>query len=353
MLFSLGSNGSGQLGLRHDEDLSTPAPVSLDSSNQAFPNAIKHIAAGGNHTVILCNNGTAFASGDNTDGRCATGVYESIGKFQRIPSPEGAKGLWYDVAATWSATILTAAHGEEVWVCGSGGSGELALGEGVREAKHLTRVPVFPPSCKRVVQLAGCMAHVVAVLDDGEVWGWGKGRKGQLGAVLEDSWKPRKIDGLQFKVERAVCGKDFTCLVGDRTSGEMAMLGPDGRDRFGLKVQAPAKIPRWQEVHASWGNVFVLEETGKILSWGRDDHGQLPPQGLPTIAKIAAGSEHCLALTVDGKVLAWGWGEHGNCGEDVDAEGDVKGKWNELKVSGEIINLFAGCATSFIAVEEP
>ncbi|KAM0720452.1 hypothetical protein Q7P37_004588 [Cladosporium fusiforme] len=353
MLFALGSNGSGQLGLGHDEDLSTPATVSLNSSTQPFPSAIKRLVAGGNHTVVLCNDGTAFASGDNSDGRCATAAQEGAGNFHQIPSLENENRPWDDVAATWSATVLTRGNGAEVWTCGTGDSGELALGEGTRNAKHLTRVHDFPPSGKRVVQLAACMAHAVAVLDDGEVWGWGKWRKGQLGTVSEDSWKPRKVGGLEFSVEKAVCGKDFTCLVGERDSGELAMLGPNGRDRFGLKTQAPVKVPGWGEVHASWGNVFVLEETGKIVAWGRDDHGQLPSPGLPSVTKIAAGSEHCLALTVDGEVLAWGWGEHGNCGEHIDAKGDVKGRWNGLEISGEVVDLFAGCATSFISVRGP
>lgn len=353
MLFALGSNGSGQLGLGHDEDLSAPASISLNLPGQNSPITIKRLAAGGNHTVIVCKDGAAFASGDNSDGRCATGVQEEAGKFQQIANPESGRESWDDVAATWSATILAREQGRELWACGTGDSGELALGEGMREAKQLTRLPDFPPSGKRVVQLAACMAHVVAVLDGGEVWGWGKGRKGQLGGVFEDTWVPRKVEGLGFKVERAVCGKDFTCLFGDRVSGDMAMLGPNGRDRFGLKEQAPLKVPGWKEVQASWGNVFVLEETGKIVSWGRDDHGQLPPRGLPDIARIAAGSEHCLALTLDGKVLAWGWGEHGNCGEPTDAKGDVKGKWTELRVSGQVQDLFAGCATSFIDVKEP
>ena len=125
------------------------------------------------------------------------------------------------------------------------------------------------------MQVMACMAHVVAVLDDGGVYGWGKGRKGQLGDVGADSWTPRRVSGLQVKVERAVCGKDFTCLFGNARDGEVQMLGPDGRDRFNLKSSTPLKVPGWKGVCASWGNVFVLQDNGRLLAWGRDDHGQL------------------------------------------------------------------------------
>jgi protein ATS1 len=349
MLYALGSNGSGQLGLGHDEDMNTPQCVSSVYLDQDSAVSIKRIAAGGNHTVILHSNGRAFSTGDNNDGRCATNGTGPLGEFREVGGPNGsATPSWEDVAATWSATILTRDQGREVWVCGTGGSGELALGDGVLEAKQLTRVPNFPPEGTRVIQTAACMAHVVAVLDDGQVWGWGKGRKGQLGGVVQDAWSPRRVDDTSFEVSRAACGKDFTCVAANQKSGDVAMLGPNGRDRFDLKANVPCGVPGWKEISASWGNVFVLRDTGRLFAWGRDDHGQLPPDGLPLIAKIAAGSEHCLALTLDGKVMAWGWGEHGNCGEHTDEKGDVKGKWNELDVPGRVIDVFGGCATSFI-----
>jgi protein ATS1 len=352
MLFALGSNGSGQLGLGHDEDMATPQSVPAASLGIDVSSKIKRLAAGGNHTIALSSDGRAFSAGDNSDGRCGTGGHEQSSEFQEIHAPEDQSSQWEDVAATWSASVLVRKGGEEVWVCGSGDSGELGLGDGVREAKHLVQIPDFPPTGTRVVQVVACMAHVIAVLDDGGVYGWGKGRKGQLGNIGADSWTPRHLSGLQFKVERAVCGKDFTCLFGEARVGEVQMLGPDGRDRFNLKASAPSRVSGWKRICASWGNVFVLQENGRLIAWGRDDHGQLPAQNLPVIATVAAGSEHCLALTLDGKVLAWGWGEHGNCGDHVDAKGDVKGKWNELTVSGDVTGIFCGCATSFISTAQ-
>lgn len=350
MLFALGSNGSGQLGLGHDEDVATPQCVPSMSSDLDPSITIKRLAAGGNHTVVLYSNGRAFSSGDNSDGRCATNGTGLLGGFREIFGPDEAPTpSWEDVVATWSATVLTRDQGREVWVCGTGGSGELALGDEMLEARQLTQVADFPPKGTRVVQMAACMAHVAAVLDDGQVWGWGKGRKGQLGEVMQDAWTPRRVDDATFKVSRAVCGKDFTCLSGDQKTGGVAMLGPNGRDRFNLKAKAPSGVPGWREISASWGSVFALRDTGRLVAWGRDDHGQLPPCELPLIAKVAAGSEHCLALTLDGKVMAWGWGEHGNCGEHTDEKGDVKGKWNELDVPGRVTGIFGGCATSFIS----
>jgi protein ATS1 len=195
------------------------------------------------------------------------------------------------------------------------------------------------------------MAHVVAVLSNGEVWGWGKGRKGQLGGPSGNVWTPRKIVEIGFFATDAICGKDFTCVFGSPSTGEVSLLGLSSNDRFGVRANAMAAVPGWNQVAASWGSIFVLLKTGEVIAWGRDDHGQLPPAGLPLLNAIAAGSEHCLGLTKAGKVLAWGWGEHGNCGEPTGPNGDVKGRWNEIRLSRPVVSIFAGCATSFVVVD--
>jgi protein ATS1 len=192
------------------------------------------------------------------------------------------------------------------------------------------------------------MAHVVVVLTNGEVWGWGKGRKGQLGEPAENVWRPRRIEDIGFFAVDVVCGKDFTCIFGSPSTGDISILGPNSNDRFGMKTNAPATVLGWKQVAASWGSIFVLSESGSVTAWGRNDHGQLPPAGLPPLKSIIAGSEHCLGLTEAAKVLAWGWGEHGNCGEPTDEKGDVKDGWNEIVLVQPASAIFAGCATSFV-----
>jgi len=185
------------------------------------------------------------------------------------------------------------------------------------------------------------------VLFNGDVYGWGSGRKGQLGQPAKDSWLPRKIEGIPFEAHRVVCGRDFTYVVGAPLSGNHMIIGSD---KWSVLSNAPESLPPWKEIGASWGSIFVLLQTGELLSWGRNDHGQLCPPDLPRIEQIAVGSEHVVALTEGGKVITWGWGEHGNCGMPTDKEGDVKNHWNELKVPGKVVILGAGCATTFIGI---
>lgn len=352
MLFAFGSNGSGQLGVGHNEDLSSPNPTLI--GDKESHGQIKQLAAGGNHTVILLDDGTTQATGNNEDGRCGIDRVQQLIRFTNVQSPLGPDGqplIIEQVAASWSTTTILCDSGN-LYVCGTGNSGELGLGVGVEHAPTWRMVPAFPPQGTSIAQIAASMAHTVAVLSNGDVYGWGKGRKGQLGQPANDVWSPRRITSVDFTATRCVCGRDFTFIVGEPPTGHYAVLGAGGNDRFGIKTNAPANLSGWINVAASWCSLYALEVSGRAVAWGRNDHGQLPPHDLPDISALAAGSEHCLALTSTGKVLAWGWGEHGNCGSPTNEKGDVKGRWNEIEVSGRVSKIFAGCATSFILTDE-
>lgn len=359
MLAALGSNSSGQLGIGHKEDVSVPKQVLFDED--ADP-AVVGVAAGGNHTLLLSSSGDLFWAGDHTSGACGrVSPSQSSAEppqFRRVKLTDSTDeefkvGL---VAATWEATILSRldARGRNtsVYSFGAGTKGELGLGELIIRTPAPSRVPDFPPEGTEVVDLAACMGHVVAVLDNGDVYGWGNARKGQLGAPEAVVTSPRKVAGVDFRVSRAVCGKDFTVLLGETHNPRVLFLGSE---KWGIKHSLPATAEDWKDVRASWGNVYALKRDGGLDSWGRNDHGQMTPPNLPRVDKIAVGSEHVLALDVEGNVLTWGWGEHGNCGPTKD-NGDVKGRWNVIANSKylppgcTVTGIGAGCATSWIVI---
>jgi protein ATS1 len=203
----------------------------------------------------------------------------------------------------------------------------------------------FPPQGTLIVDIAASMSHTVAVLSNGDVYGWGAGRKGQLGQTASDHWSPRKIDDVPFHACRVACGREFTYIVGHASEGKHLVLGSD---KWSIISDAPAAVHLWKDIGASWGSIFVLLESGAMLSWGRNDHKQLCPPGIPKIQRIAVGSEHAVALTEHGDVIAWGWGEHGNCGSIHDLN-NVDFASNKIELSQGVRALGAGCATSWVA----
>ncbi|PLB48019.1 putative alpha-tubulin suppressor protein Aats1 [Aspergillus steynii IBT 23096] len=378
-LFSFGSNGSGQLGIGHVEDVSVPAPCLFDEQastrssstpDRSLPETgIQRIVAGGNHTLVLFANGAVYAAGCNEDGRCGQSPSpDPLFSFRQVIVNDTSTGRSYDtfkgISATWEATFLVPSSGGEedrdrdaVFVLGSGAKGELGLGPECARAPAATRIPDFPPPGTKIQGIASSMGHTVAVLSNGEVYGWGGARKGQLGGSAVASkiaWSPVKIDNVPFVATGDVaCGREFTVVTGDQATGQFAVLGSSG-DKWNILsgVPAPSALEGYRGVYASWHGIYVHQKDSSIVCWGRNDRGQLPPVDLPVSREIAVGSEHALALLDDRSVVAFGWGEHGNCGPDTDAQGNVKGEYKRIPLPAEdnsaVVGIGAGCATSWI-----
>lgn len=314
LLCAVGSNGSGQLGIGHKLDVSTPKQVIIDFSEDV---EVQAISAGGSHTLILTSDGKLYSSGDASAGARGLTPADGFTDGAFIPvifSSSGETPLHVTLcAATWEASIIVAkdAHGRSnrLFTFGTGNKGELGQGELLFRSSKAEPVKNFPPAGTEIVVLAAGMNHVVVVLDNGDVYGWGNGRKGQLGEPSTVVYEPRRI-AHHLTHPGAVCGKDFTFLTVEAT-GDYQLLGSDKHD---ITAGIPAKFSGWDAVGAGWGSVTVLLEDGTLKSGGRDDHGQLAPANLPKILQVAVGTEHTVAITEEGDVVAWGWGEHGNCG---------------------------------------
>lgn len=360
MVYAVGSNGSGQLGIGHKEDVSVPKEVLF--GNQSISSGPVVVRAGGNHTLIL-SGGQLYCSGDDSSGACGLTpeLIQPNPHFRKVIfskdiSSRDENSRVTHLAATWEASIIVQSdnHGRptRIYSFGTGNKGELGLGELIFRSPKPQLIKEFPPAGTEVVDLAASVSHVIAVLSNGDVYGWGSGRKGQLGQPEGIIFSFRKIEGVDFKVHRAVCGREFTFLLGGPEEGKYLILGTD---KWDIRSAAPAEFSNWKDAGASWGGISVLLSNGRLLSWGRDDHGQLMPSGLPEVTLLSVGSEHTLALTAAGDVLAWGWGEHGNCGPNT-TNGDVKGRWNVVASSkylppeSKIVSIGSGCATSWICI---
>ena len=348
-LYAFGSNNSGQLGLDHLQDVSVPTRCLLPEMPES--GTLLKIAAGGNHTLILFASGAVYAAGENKDGRCCTSRFNGFHRVCFSSSNQLNVNSFKLCSATWEASVFVTPD-NAVYTCGSGTKGELGFGADVTAADVPRRIKNFLPSGTTIVDIASSMWHTVVVLSNGDVYGWGYGRKGQLGTPAGMISKPRKIEEITFKAVRAACGREFTYVLGDPETGEQAILGSD---KWHIRSTPPERIPGWKDIGASWGSIYVLFRDNTLRSWGRNDHGQLAPTNLPPIHSIAVGSEHALAITFDLKLIAWGWGEHGNCGTGTDDAGDVKGRWNQIPTpqipfASEPFPGFigAGCATSWV-----
>ncbi|KAK3990214.1 regulator of chromosome condensation 1/beta-lactamase-inhibitor protein II, partial [Cladorrhinum sp. PSN332] len=352
-LYALGSNGSGQLGLAHKEDISTPQAVTLPSpsfsSGSSSPSI--SISAGGNHTILLPHLLTP-----NSPFPLISGSLPPIptpittATFSALPPPTSPVLF---TSSTWTTAHIATPH--HLYSIGHGPKGELGLSLSTLTSSSPRQIPDFPPPGTSITQLSSSMSHTACLLSTGEVYAWGAARKGQLGPPSAPAvYSPRLIPGVPFAVSKVITGKEFTVLLGSPRTGEILILGSD---KFGVVSNAPESVKNWKDAGAGWGGVFILYENGNVASWGRNDHGQMVPSGLGKVKMMAVGSEHAVAVAEDsGNVVAWGWGEHGNCGpEGIGSKGDGKSfgvhTIYQVKEGEEAVMVGAGCATTWFAIE--
>jgi protein ATS1 len=325
---------------------------------------VRKIVAGGNHTLVLMEDGRVFragGSGASDENLMVEFEQQNLDVGDREDGSELCRVT--DVAATWEASFYVV-NRSKVFVQGSGGKGELGLGDGVVATEKVTRV--FDVDCLddcleeqdaniEIVDIAACVSHVVVLLSDGRVLGWGTCRKGELGEQYKDKkvlWEPTRVGAEStFNPERVVVGRQYTvCLRGGEKPLVWGEAEKQNEELFDLPLHAG------DTVVSGWGAIHILS-SGQVRSVGKNHRGQLAPEQLPTILALAAGSEHCVALTESNQVIAWGWGEHGNCGEEIDQKGNVVGRWNVISMphpddGWHITAVAAGCATSFVVCEE-
>jgi protein ATS1 len=329
-LYALGSNSSYQLSLGHINDVSAPSLTTLRLPQDERP--IK-IVAGANHTLLLTNSGRLYTTGANKYGQCLRPPCDVIPGFTQVD------GVWDDCAATWEGSIAIDKDGA-LWSFGSIKNHDNLCGIRIDHSIATEADDGTNFGKSKFKHVFGGVQHFIAI-GDGEAFGYGEGRKGQLGAPTLSS-KAVKIP--LNDVVQAACGKDFSCLLSAKESITVYTTS------LKHNLRSIPTCTSIKSINASWSTIAILHDSGEITSWGRSDHSQLHPPNLPPISQLAAGSEHFVALASNNKVYSWGWNEHGNCG--LETREDVT-FINELRFPEDERPTYvaAGCGTSWVWTE--
>lgn len=344
-LYVFGSNGEGQLGIDAAEIVQTPTIARSWSAKTG----ISALCGGDNHTLIIASDGSLHHAGSTEKHQLGHMPHgrPRITRFERTDNLD----IEFCAAACESSAILR--NGASGKIDGSTTATILLEGTNHWGERAFDAHELPAPA----IDFAAGNWHYVAILANGDVFGWGKSRLDQLGPKLSARQRitePTLIEeDLGFRPVKVVCGKEFTYLAGDSATGEHRLLG---QDKFSLQSSMPANIKGWKQIGATWHAIFVLFQNGSLAAWGKDNMWKLLPDDLPCIEEMSVGSEHILALTRDGELISWGWGKHGNCG-DLPELGDkvkndmVSGFWNKVDMPGTIKFIGAGFCTSFVLTE--
>ena len=160
----------------------------------------------------------------------------------------------------------------------------------------------------KAIDIACGKSHSLALLENGEVWGWGRNNKYQLANIEQKlgqaaapvSYIPTKINGLHGKkVIKLAAGDMFSIFITDNYGDTEAYgCGLNSRGQLGLGyLTHVTDLIKLQNI----SNFVVKDKKTNAIR----------PVG---IKDLQCGSEHCLALMDVGALYTWGANEYGEQG---------------------------------------
>lgn len=296
----------------------------------------QRIAAGGWHSLVICNDSTVKAFGENASGQLGDGTTTD----QNLPV--NVTGLTGIIAVSGGGDQLEAhsmalKSDGTVWCWGSNLYGGLGNGSTTNSL-----MPVQAVTLTNMVDVSAGGWHSAALKNDGTVWTWGWNTDGQLGdGSTTDRTIPGVVPGLNnvVAIEAGIyhvlaLKSDSTVWAwGDNVSGQIG-------DGSTIDRTSPVQVAGLsQVVKISAGRFFSLavKSDGTVWTWGENLYGQLgngsnvdspiPLQvtGLSgiTSAIVATGAFHCMVEKNDNTVWAWGRNTYGNLGNNTVAHSSV------------------------------
>ncbi|MGE5236120.1 MAG: RCC1 domain-containing protein, partial [Acidobacteriota bacterium] len=347
-----GFNRYGEVGNHtNGNNIFPPVPVVGPSAVGYFTGA-QAIAAGGDHSLALRNDGTVWAWGRNDHGQLGLNTNDNHTVPYQVHGPENVGYLSGITAiAAGSGHSLAVGSDGHVYSWGWNVNGQLGVNS---NNTHWYPVPVHGPgnvgNLTGITAVAGGYGFSLALKDDGTVWAWGDNGRCQLGNPCGGhSYTPVQVRGpngegfLTDVVAIAAGGStdafgtdhslalrnDGTVWAwGDNTYGE---LGVNSNDKHWVpqQVHGPENVDYLSGitgVAAGSGHSVAVGNDGHVYTWGQNLYGQLginsnnthwypvPVHGpgnvgnLTGIEHVAAGGGLSLALRNDGTV--WGWGDN-------------------------------------------
>ena len=196
-----GQLGDGKLGT---EEAGETEPVPVKGLTK-----VKAIAAGGEHSLALLENGTVMAWGNDENGQLGNGTLKPSSD---VPvAVKGLTGVTAISAGGEFSLALTSKGTVQAW--GADEAGQLG-NAGVEEGTSDVPVPVEELS--GVTAIAAGAEHALALLGGGTVMAWGSDTSGELGngTIKPSEGKPVAVSGLSGVSAISAGGHDSVALLG-------------------------------------------------------------------------------------------------------------------------------------------
>lgn len=314
-VWAWGLNNDGQSGGLTQASSSTPTQIS-------GLNSVKAISAGDYHSVILKEDGTVWAFGKNNYGQLGTGEMSNSANPTPVIMSCNDNVSFTNISAGEGYTLVVADNGN-AYACGQNASGQLGIDSYVN-AKVLTKVV----GLTNITSISAGNDSSLA-LSNNQLYGWGANNYGQLGngdftrskipqsCELENiiSFDAGSVHSVALTNDNIIytCGSNSNYQIGNGTD---------------YHTDTPQKVYISNGVTdiATSMHCLAIMSDGSIWSWGYNKYGQLghgnsADTPLPTkiegtsgFVAVDTGLEHSIALKADGTVWTWGDNSYGQLG---------------------------------------
>ncbi|KAM3387115.1 hypothetical protein ACQJBY_010156 [Aegilops geniculata] len=333
--------------------------AAISAAHEAPP-AVVLVSAGASHSVALLAGNVLCTWGRGEDGQLGHGDAEDR-LVPTVISGFDAPGITSVICGADHTTAYSEDE-HQVYSWGWGDFGRLGHGN---STDVFTPQPVKALQGIKIKQLACGDSHCLAVTMAGEVLSWGRNQNGQLGlGTTEDSLLPQTIQAFEgISVKMIAAGAEHTAAVTEDGEiygwgwGRYGNLGlGDRNDRFVPEKVSSAEGEKMVLVACGWRHTITVSSSGSLYTYGWSKYGQLghgdfedhlvphkvealkdsstsqfgqvgagdnadhcaPAQvNFPEeqkVAQVACGWRHTLAFTEKKNVFAWGRGTSGQLG---------------------------------------
>ncbi|MGV3658774.1 MAG: choice-of-anchor D domain-containing protein [Prosthecobacter sp.] len=300
-----GHNNYGQLG---DNSVSTRnAPVAVNTTADVSALSGKRVvsvAAGYQHCLALCSDGTVAAWGDNASGQLG----DNTTAQRLVPT---AVNVASGVSALFGKTVVAVAAGSyhsmalcsDGTVAAWGNNTHGGIGDGtVTQRNAPVAVHMAPGSAlfgKVVVAVAAGSWHNLALASDGTLAAWGLNSDGQCGIPIGSSFSiPTAVSTAQG--DSALFGRTATAIAGGDahsvvlcSDGVVATFGHNNFGQLGDNSTTARRTP-----------VAMSAAEGVSALFGR------------TAVAVGAAYYNSMALCSDGSIIACGINQEGQVGDN-------------------------------------
>ncbi|XP_072369988.1 uncharacterized protein rpgra [Scyliorhinus torazame] len=272
-LYIFGSNNWGQLGLGTKNTINKPTCVKALKSEK-----VKLVACGRNHTLVCTEQGTVYATGDNSEGQLGLGDTEERTTFQRVEFFTNKQKIKRLAAGSNISAALTEDGNLFMW--GDNSEGQIGL-----DTENNANVPHQVDVGKPICWVSCGYYHSAFVTDDGQLYTFGESDHGKLGLPLDQPINhriPQPVAGISGNVTQVSCGGDHTIVLAEEDvyAFGYGQFGQLGHGTFIFESSLPKVVEQLKKKNVQFiscgeNHTAVVTDNGLLYTFGDGRHGKL------------------------------------------------------------------------------